>query len=108
MLYTYNTKQRRIPMTEEKKLPTIEEWFEANKNKNECAGMTVAFEKLILCTSDGAVNEALGDYFSGKIFCKNDKGGKIMEVNVTLDIVLSKNENGKIVYSIDDSNVELV
>lgn len=95
-------------MTEEKKLPTIEEWFEENKNENDCAGMTVGFKKLVLCTSDQAVNEELGDSFSGKILCQNGKGGRIMEVNVTLDLVLSKDENGKIVYFIDESKVELV
>jgi hypothetical protein len=95
-------------MTEEKKLPTIEEWFEANKSEEGYAGMTVGFKKLVLCTSDQAVNEAFGDSLSGKIFCKNGKGGRIMEVNVTLNLVLSKDENGKIVYFIDESKVELV
>ena len=94
-------------MTEEKKLPTIEEWFEENKNENDCAGMTVGFKKIILCTSDQAVNTAFGDSLSGKIFCKNGKGGRLMDVNVTLDLVLSKDENGKIVYFIDESKVEL-
>lgn len=95
-------------MTEEKKLPTIEEWFEANKNENECAWMTVAFKKFILCTSDQAVNEELGDYLLKRFFVKMVKEEGLTDVTVTLDLVIYKDADGRIVYSIDDSKVELV
>jgi len=42
-------------MTEEKKLPTIEEWFEENKNENDCAGMTVGFKSRMQSTLDDSV-----------------------------------------------------
>lgn len=95
-------------MTEEKKLPTIEEWFEANKNENECAEMTVKFKKFILCTSDQAVNEEFGDSLLKRFFVKMVKEEGLTDVTVTFDLVIYKETDGRIVYSIDDSKVELV
>jgi hypothetical protein len=95
-------------MTEEKKLPTIEEWFEENKNENDCAGMKVVFRDFIASMFDSAVNDALGKYFSGKIYREGGGGNVFMNVEVTLDLVLSKDKDGRIVYFIDESRVELV
>jgi hypothetical protein len=95
-------------MTEEKKLPTIEEWFEENKNENDCAGMTVVFLGTIGKVCDDAVNGALKDYFSDKIFREDGLGNTFIETEVTLDLVLSKDKDGRIVYFIDESRVELV
>ena len=96
-------------MTEEKKLPTIEEWFEENKNENDCAGMTVGFSVLLGKNLDDFVNHELNKHFSGKIFlscpfCISD----CPDLNLNLDLVFSKDKDGRIVYFIDESKVELV
>lgn len=95
-------------MTQEKKLPTIEEWFEENKNENDCAGMTVGFKSCVGSTFDNTINRAIRSCFSGIIYRDDGKGNGFIEVDVILDLVLSKDENGKIVYFIDESKVELV
>jgi hypothetical protein len=93
-------------MTEEKKLPTIEEWFEANKSEEGYAGMTIGWNDCISSPLDGAVNDAMRDFISGKIFHDKGKGNKFIQLEVTLDLVLSKDTDGKIVYFIDDASVE--
>ena len=94
-------------MTEEKKLPTIEEWFEANKNENDCAGMTVGFKDYLISTFDDAMNSAIRKSFSScGISMENGRGNRFIPVEATFELVLSKNESGKIVYFIDDASVE--
>jgi hypothetical protein len=95
-------------MTEEKKLPTIEEWFEENKNENDCAGMTVGFKSRMQSTLDDSVNYEFKKYFSSKIYHEHGKGNAFNDLNFTLELVLSKDEDGRIVYFIDESRVELV
>lgn len=94
-------------MTEEK-LSTIEEWFEENKNENDCAGLSLTFKGQIKGTLDEAVNEELNKEFLGKITHKGEIGFTFINVMVHLDLVLSKEDNGKITYFIDDSQLELV
>lgn len=95
-------------MTEEKKLPTIEEWFEENKNEEGCAGMTVGFKDYMVSTFDNAMYGALCTSFSScGISMENGMGNKFISVEATFELVLSKNESGKIVYFIDDASVEL-
>ena len=84
-------------MTEEKKLPTIEEWFEENKNEEGCAGMTVGFQCFISDMLNKAVNKELS-----KSFSNYEQSNTFMDVEATLDLVFSKDENGRIVYFIDD------
>jgi len=45
------------------------EWFEENKNENDCAGMTVVLLGTIGKVWNDAVNGTLKDYFPDKIFC---------------------------------------
>lgn len=94
-------------MTEEKKLPTIEEWFEANKNEEGYAGITVGFKDYLVSTFDNAMNSALRKSFSScDISMENGMGNGFIPVEATFELVLSKNESGKIVYFIDDASVE--
>ena len=94
-------------MTEEKKLPTIEEWFEENKSEEGYAGMTVGFKDYLISTFDDAMNSALRTSFSScGISMENGRGNRFIPVEATFELVLSKNESGKIVYFIDDASVE--
>jgi len=94
--------------TEEKKLPVIEDWFEENKNENGCAGMTVSFRSFFPMKIETALNKEIQKTFDGKIFPKDKKGDGFMNVEVTLDLVLSKDKDGEIVYFIDNSIIESI
>jgi hypothetical protein len=65
--------------------------------------MTVGSQFPISDMLDKAVNKELSKYFSNY-----EQVNTSMDVEVTLDLVLSKDENGKIVYFIDESRVDLV
>lgn len=94
-------------MTEEKKLPTIEEWFEENKNEEGYAGMTVGFKDYLSNVFDNAINNALRKSFSScDISMENGRGHKFIPVEAIFELVLSKDSSGKIVYFIDDASVE--
>lgn len=90
-------------MTEEKKLPTIEEWFEANKSEEGYAGMTVGFKDYLGNLFDDSINSALRKSFSScDISMENGRGYKFIPVEAIFELVLRKDESGKIVYFIDD------
>jgi hypothetical protein len=95
-------------MTEKKKLPVIEDWFEENKNENGCAGMTVRFRSFLPMKIETALNKEIQKTFDGKIFPEDKKGDGLMNVEVTLDLVLSKDKDGEIVYFIDNSIIESI